>query len=165
MLKKGHIAYVAIVLSAFIFSWASGCKSREEVREELPEYVENIEIDIQLSSRAGLSDMDTDDIIIAVTNNGGKTVKELSGEVIFYDSVGSEVGRTSSIFISTNPNMESMAVQEKKARWRPLPSGETSTTGHDVVFFFGGEPKLRKKVKSEWDNLTAKALIKKVVVE
>jgi hypothetical protein len=166
MLERGHMAYVVIVVSAFVVLYAVfGCQSREEVKEELPEYVDNIEIEIQLANRADLRDMDKDDIIFTVRNEGDRIIKELSGEVVFYDSVGSEVGRTSSIFVSANPSMESIAVQEKKARWRPLPAGQAMTTGHDVVYFFGGEPDLREKVKSQWGNLAAKALIKKVVLE
>lgn len=166
MLRRNYIAYVVIVLSVLIVSYAlHGCKSKEEVEEAPPEYIDNVEIEIQLGNRTDLGDMDTDDIVFCVRNNGDRTIKELSGEVVFYDSVGSEVGRTNSIFISANPDMEGIAVQEKKARWRPLPSGQTVTTGYDVVYFFGGEPGLREKVKSHWDNITAEVHIKKLAIE
>ena len=99
-------------------------------------------------------------------NKGNKTIKELSGVVVFYDSDGSEVGRTTSIFISANPNMESiLLVEEKKVRWRALPPGETVSTGYDVVYFFGGQSDLREKIMTQWDNLRAQALVEKVVAE
>lgn len=166
MLRRSHIAYVFVILSALILVYAfSGCKDRHEVTEDLSEYVGDIEIEVELGNRDDLRDMDRDDIIFTVRNKGDKTIKELLGEVVFYDSDGSEVGRTKSILISVNPNMESIAEEEKKTRWCSLPPGEIISTGYDVVYFFGGEPDLREKVKTQWDNLTASVLVKKLIAE
>jgi len=67
--------------------------------------------------------------------------------------------------VSENKSMQETAVDDKKARWKPLTPGESLTTGHDVIYFFGGEPELRKKVKENWDNLKTRVIIKNIKVK
>jgi hypothetical protein len=109
--------------------------------------------------------LDRDEIIFTVKNNGDKTVAELAGDVIFYDSAGNEVRRTGAIIISVNPSMEDIAVEEKKVRWCPLPPGGNITTGYDVVTFFGGQPDLRDTVRAQWDNLSVSISLNKIATE
>jgi hypothetical protein len=169
MLRRSQVVYtgnIFIILSALILIYvSSGCESRQKAKEELPEYITNIEIEVELVNREDLTNMDRDDIIFTVINKGDKTIKELSGEVAFYDSTGKEMGHTKSILISVNPEMESIAVGEKKARWRSLPPGEIINTGYDFVYFFVGQSDLREELKAQWDDLTARVIIKKLVAE
>ena len=165
MRKCNLIALFIIALFISVSLLLSGCSSKSKDDKKSLEYANKISIGISLSPSSFLSDMDKDDIIITIVNNGDKTITELVTDVVFYDkNSGDEVGKTGCLIISENKSMQETAVDDKKARWKPLPPGKTLTTGHDVIYFFGGEPELREKVKANWDNLRTTIIIKNIEV-
>lgn len=165
-MRKHHSVTLLVTLGTLCLITAfAGCNSQPQETNQLSQYSENIEVGVMLSDQDALNDLDRDDIIFTVTNNGDKTVTELTGDVVFYDSAGNEIGRTGTLLISVNPSMEEIAVEEKKARWRPLPPGGNITTGYDVVTFFGGEPDLRDTVRAQWNNLSVSIFITKIATE
>ena len=142
-----------------------GCSSKSEEGAQSPEYAEKVEIEVKMGSSEGLHDMDEDDLLFTVTNTGEKSITKLLGEVVFFDSGGGEVGRKRWLFIWEDKSIEKVASEDKKAKHRPLPASQTFTTGTDVVFFFAGEPELREKIVSQWDDLTVEIVIREVVIE
>ena len=166
MVRKHHRATLLVALGTLcLITVFTACNSQPQETNQLSQYSENIEIGVMLSDQDALNDLDRDDIIFTVRNNGDKTVTELAGDVIFYDSAGNEVGRTGALLISVNPSLEEIAVEEKKIRWRPLPPGGNITTGYDVVTFFAGEPDLRDTVRAQWNNLSVSISLDKIATE
>ncbi len=142
-----------------------GCSSKSEDADKGPDYAEEIHIDLRLGPAVDLIDLDEDDVFYGITNRGVKTVTELWGELVFYDASGTEVGRTRLMFLSANPEMEGIAAEEKKARWRHLAAGKTMNDSYDFVYLFAGESELREKMMHQWDNLSVSSIISRVVVE
>jgi hypothetical protein len=142
-----------------------GCSSKSEQGAPSIAYAENVDIEVEMGASQDLHNMEKDDLLFTVTNTGEKSITKLLGEVVFIDSDGVEVGRTRMLFIWENEAIEKIASEDKKAKHRPLAAGQTLNIGTDVIFLFGGEPELREKIVSQWDELTVEIVLKEVIVE
>lgn len=167
----GSIRYMKILLflmssSLSIMLLFSGCLSKSEKdTAQSPDYADKIEIKVILEPSSNLEDLQRDDIIYTVKNKGDKTITEILGEVVFYNRDGTEVGKMPWMFITVDREWEDLAGESRKGAFRPLPPGITMSAGYIYLGFFVGRKELRNKLKANWDNLTAKPIIKKVIVE
>jgi hypothetical protein len=156
------IRFMVVVLIV-TFSWS--CSSTEDT-EELPEYVTNVDVSVEIGPKSDLTDMDHDDLFFRVRNTGDKTINELNGDIVFYITEGEEAGRVKWLFVQVNDAMEDIAVGEKKAKWRPLAPGDELVLGSDVVIFFAGDDRpLQEKLEPHWESVKAEVVITKLVVE
>jgi len=142
-----------------------GCSSKSEQGAQSLAYAEDVVIEVEMGSLEDLHDMEKDDLLFTVTNKGDQSITKLLGEVVFLDSKGEEVGRTSWLFIWENEAIEKVASEDKKAKHRALPGGQTLKMGTDVIFFFGGEPELREEIVSQWDDLSVEIVLKEIVTK
>lgn len=165
------IRYIIILLyliSGFLgLMFFSACSSESEKdNSKSPAYAENIEIKVTLQHSSRLEDPLQNQIIYTVSNNGDKTILEILGEVAFYNRDGKEIGKMPWMFIcSDNEEWEKSANDSRKGAFRALPAGKTIRASYHYLGFFVGRKELRDKVKADWDNITAKPIIKKVIVK
>jgi hypothetical protein len=164
-MKIRNNSLVGIIIVLLIIIFALACSSREEP-EGLPEYVGNVEVSVELGPSSDLANMDRDDLFFTVRNAGGKRIKELNADIVFYITEGGEAGRVRWIFVQVNDAMEGIAVGEKKAKWRPLEPGDELVLGSDKAIFFAGDDRpLQEKLEPYWDSVKAEVDITKLVVE
>jgi hypothetical protein len=162
MFKKFIINLSYIFLLSFLYV---DCKSRPEETKKQLEYIDNVNIEISLAPEDNLNNIDKEDIFFTIFNKGDKNIIKLLGDVVFYNSLNEEVGRTGWYFINVNETLEKIASPDKKVKHRVLLSKDTLKLGADVAYFFAGEPEVRRKVKNAWNDLKAYAIIKKVITE
>ncbi len=163
-----HVKIPLFLISSFLclMFLFSGCSSESEKdTAKPPNYTDKIEIEVILEPSSNLEDLHQNDIIYTITNYGDKTITELSCEVVFYNRDDTEVGRMPWLFLTVDKKWEGLAVESQKAVYRSLPPGKTMSAGYPYPAFFVGQPELRSKVKANWDNLTVKPIIKKVIVK
>ncbi len=162
MFKKTFFSAFFVIFSGFMFFQCSSDTQQAEDKKKI-EYADKIDIEIKLASAEAIKHIDEYDFWFTVANNGDKTVKKLSADIVFSGSSGVELGRTAWLFVHENETLERQASEQKKAKYRPLPPGATITTPTDIIILFGGEPQLRDKVRAAWNDLTATVIIKEVV--
>jgi hypothetical protein len=148
----------------FLFSSCSDKSEKESAKS--PAYAKEIEIEVTLQHTSNLEDPLQNQIIYTVSNNGDKTILEILGEVSFYNRDGTQIGKMPWMFITSDKKeWEESADESRKGAFRALPAGETMRAVFHYLGFFVGRKELRDKVKADWDNITAKPIIKKVIVE
>jgi len=164
MFKKFIIilSYVFLLSLSFL---CVDCRSRPEETKKQLEYINNVNIEISLAPEDNLNNIDKEDIFFTIVNKGDKNIIKLLGDVVFYNSLKEEVGRTGWYFINVNETLERMASPGEKVKHRVLLSKDTLKLGADVAYFFAGEPEVRIKVKNAWNDLKAYAVIKEVITE
>ncbi len=162
MLNRIQFLTFSALISSFVFLQCS-CDAQQSDDKKKIEYADKLEIDINFASVDAINRIDEYDVWFTVKNRGDKIVKKLGADIVFLTSSGEELGRTAWLFVHENEALERQASAEKKAKYRPLLPGDTITTPTDVVILFGGEPKLRDKVKASWTDLTAKVIIREVI--
>lgn len=155
MLRKSfyYISFVFILIFLNV-----SCSSPPQESKKKLEYVDNVEIELMLAPSLDLINIDREDIFFTIRNNGNRNITRLHGDVVFYNSNDEEVGRTGWYFINVSETLERIASPDKKVKHRPLLPGDSLKLGADVVYFFAGEPQVRRKVKESWDDLRAKAI-------
>jgi hypothetical protein len=163
MFEKTPFFIFFALVSSLVFLQCS-CDSQRADDKKKIEYADKLEIEINFASVDAINRIDEYDVWFTVTNKGDKTVKRLGADIVFSTSSGEELGRTAWLFVHENETLERQASDEKKPKYRPLPPGVTITTPTDVVILFGGEPKLRNKVKATWNDLTATVVIREVTI-
>jgi len=85
ILSLAFLALVAMFCVEIVFF--TGCSSKSDDDKKSLEYANKISIGISLSPSSFLSDIDKDDIIITIVNNGDKTITELSTDVVFMKKI------------------------------------------------------------------------------
>ncbi|KPK73209.1 hypothetical protein AMJ87_02315 [candidate division WOR_3 bacterium SM23_60] len=162
MFKKTFFFTFFVLISSSMFLQCS-CDAQQAADKKKIEYADKIGIEISFASAEAIKRIDEYDVWFTVTNKGDKTVKRLGADIVFSTSSGQELGRTAWLFVHENETLERQASEEKKAKYRPLPPGVTITTPTDVIILFGGEPRLRDKVRAAWNDLSATVIVKEVV--
>ncbi len=166
MMKSARYMKCVLFLILSLIFLFSGCLSKlEENTTKSPEYMDKIEIEITLQPSSNLEYLCKNDITYTVTNNGDKIVNEVLGEITFYKQDVTEIGCMPRMFVSTDKKWESIAIEELKAMWHPIFPGETIKVDWEFIAFFVGYKELKHKLKANWDNLTAEAIIKHVIIE
>jgi hypothetical protein len=154
-----------LILTSLVFAFSFSCSSSKD-EEDIPEYLKNVEVLVELGPSSDLTDMGRDDLFFTVRNSGDKTIKELKGDIVFYITEGEEAGRVSWIFVQENDAMLDIALGEKKDRWRPLPPGDELVLASDKVIFFSGDDRpLQEKLEPHWDSVEAQVDITGLVAE
>lgn len=159
--RRSSLAWIIMILPA-IFLLAYCSQGSKEIDPVPQEYADKIDIKITLGSADNLNDLDKEDVLYSITNHGDKTVTKIYGEIVFHDQDGEEVGRDSILFLEENKNMEGIAEEDKKTRWRSLAPGQTIQDSYEFIYLLGGEPELREELRKRWNDLTASAVIKKI---
>lgn len=163
-----HIVPLSL-MSGFLCSMVllQACSGNSEKdNSKSPAYAEEIEIKVTLQHSSSLEGPLENQVICTVSNNGDKTVLEIFGEVAFFDSDGTEIGKMPWMFIcSDKEEWERSADDSRKGAFRALPAGKTMSAGFHYLGFFVGRKELREKVKADWDNITAEPIIKKVIAK
>ncbi len=162
MSERAFFLIFFAIISGFLALQCS-CDGQQAEAEKKIEYADKVEIEIAFASVEAINRIDEYDVWFTVANKGDKTIKRLSADIVFSTLSGEELGRTAWLFVHENETLERQASEEKKAKYRPLPPGNTITTPTDVIILFGGEPQLRDKVKAAWNDLAAKVIIKEVI--
>lgn len=160
-IRRSSLTWIIIILPA-IFMFAYCSSGSREIDPVSRQYADKIEIKITLGSADNLHDLNKEDVFYSITNHGDKTVTKIYGEIVFHDQDGEEVGRDSILFLEENKNLEGIAVEDKKARWRSLAPGQTIRDSYEFIYLLGGDPDLREELRQRWSELSASAVIKKI---
>ena len=163
---SGYFERLFLCLALSLLFLFSGCSSKSgKDTGKSPDYADKIDIEITMQSSSNLKDHHQNHIIYTITNNGDKTITELSGDVAFYNRDGSEIGKMPWMFFFVDKEWEGKVDESQAGAFRSLPPGETMNADFNYLGFFVGREELRDKLKSDWDNITPKIIIKKVIVE
>ena len=82
-MRKQMSLIIGIMVVTLIVTFSLTCSSGED-EAELPEYINNVDVFVELGPSSDLTDIGRNDLFFTLRNSGNKAIQVLKGNIVFY---------------------------------------------------------------------------------